>query len=110
MIFFSILTKWGLLSITPQAAEKEAILARQEEEKAEHRKKSRAEKKAKKVKKAKPGDKRKAEEEDEEDEEWGEEAGEFYPCSSWISSHFFLNKRHLVTDTQLLLCDQLLQL
>ncbi|PIO27567.1 hypothetical protein AB205_0194100 [Aquarana catesbeiana] len=59
-----------------KAAEKEAILARQEEEKAEHRKKSRAEKKAKKVKKAKPGDKRKAEEEDEEDEEWGEEAAE----------------------------------
>ncbi|KAM5191246.1 squamous cell carcinoma antigen recognized by T-cells 3 [Mantella aurantiaca] len=60
-----------------KAAEKEAILARQEEDKAEQRKRSRAEKKAsKKVKKSKPGDKRKVEEEDEEDEEWGEEAAE----------------------------------
>ncbi|CAH2295077.1 squamous cell carcinoma antigen recognized by T-cells 3 isoform X1 [Pelobates cultripes] len=60
-----------------KAAEKQAVLARQEEEKAEQRKKSRAEKKvAKKGKKAKPGDKRKAEDEDEEDEEWGEEAPE----------------------------------
>ncbi|KAM3937815.1 squamous cell carcinoma antigen recognized by T-cells 3 isoform 2-T2 [Leptodactylus fuscus] len=57
-----------------KAAEKQAILARQEEEKAEQRKKSRAEKKAKKPKKAKTGDKRKAEDEDEDDEEWGEEA------------------------------------
>ncbi|XP_075070084.1 spliceosome associated factor 3, U4/U6 recycling protein [Mixophyes fleayi] len=60
-----------------KAAEKEAFLARQEEEKVEQRKKTRAEKKAsKKVKKAKPGDKRKAEDEYEEDEEWGEEAAE----------------------------------
>ncbi|XP_075686407.1 spliceosome associated factor 3, U4/U6 recycling protein [Rhinoderma darwinii] len=57
-----------------KAAAKQAIHARQEEEKSEQRKKTRA---AKKPQKAKPGDKRKAE--DEDDEEWGEDAAE-QPC------------------------------
>lgn len=55
-----------------QAAEKEAALAKLEEEKAEQRKQARAEKKAsKKAKKARTGDKRKADDDDEG--EWGQE-------------------------------------
>ncbi|KGL82069.1 Squamous cell carcinoma antigen recognized by T-cells 3, partial [Tinamus guttatus] len=58
-----------------KAAEKEAALAKLEEEKAEQRKQSRAEKKAsKKAKKNRPGDKRKAEDDDEG--EWGQEEEE----------------------------------
>lgn len=58
-----------------QAAEKEAALAKLEEEKAEQRKQARAEKKAsKKAKKTKSGEKRKAE--DDDDGEWGQEEGE----------------------------------
>uniref|UniRef100_A0A8D0GWW8 Spliceosome associated factor 3, U4/U6 recycling protein n=1 Tax=Sphenodon punctatus TaxID=8508 RepID=A0A8D0GWW8_SPHPU len=54
-----------------KAAEKEAALAKQEEEKAEQRKLSRAEKKAaKKAKKPKAGEKRKVED---DDGEWGQE-------------------------------------
>lgn len=57
-----------------QAAEKEAALAKQEEERAEQRKQARAEKKAsKKAKKTRIGDKRKADEDDEG--EWGQEEG-----------------------------------
>lgn len=58
-----------------QVAEKEALLARQEEEKAEHRRKAKADKKGqKKSQKAnRTGDKRKAE--DECEDEWGEDAG-----------------------------------
>ncbi|XP_016366409.1 squamous cell carcinoma antigen recognized by T-cells 3-like [Sinocyclocheilus rhinocerous] len=57
-----------------QVAEKEALQARQEEEKAEHRRKAKADKKGqKKSQKAnRTGDKRKAE--DEYEEEWGEDA------------------------------------
>uniref|UniRef100_A0A672P5G3 Spliceosome associated factor 3, U4/U6 recycling protein n=1 Tax=Sinocyclocheilus grahami TaxID=75366 RepID=A0A672P5G3_SINGR len=56
-----------------RVAEKEALLTRQEEEKAEHRRKAKADKKAqKKSQKAnRTGDKRKAE--DEYEEEWGED-------------------------------------
>ncbi|XP_025055614.1 squamous cell carcinoma antigen recognized by T-cells 3 [Alligator sinensis] len=55
-----------------KAAEKEAALAKLEEEKAEQRKQARAEKKAsKKAKKTKSGEKRKAE--DDDDGEWGQE-------------------------------------
>ncbi|XP_064424274.1 squamous cell carcinoma antigen recognized by T-cells 3 [Latimeria chalumnae] len=57
-----------------KTAEKEALLAKQEEEKAEQRRKARAEKKSQKKAKAKAtkaGEKRKAD--DEEDDEWGEE-------------------------------------
>ncbi|XP_059532029.1 squamous cell carcinoma antigen recognized by T-cells 3 isoform X1 [Myotis daubentonii] len=52
-----------------KAAEKEATLAQQEEEKAEHRKRARAEKKALKKKAARGADKRKADEDAEK--EWG---------------------------------------
>uniref|UniRef100_A0A673GQ77 Spliceosome associated factor 3, U4/U6 recycling protein n=1 Tax=Sinocyclocheilus rhinocerous TaxID=307959 RepID=A0A673GQ77_9TELE len=57
-----------------RVAEKEALQARQEEEKAEHRRKAKADKKGqKKSQKAnRTGDKRKAE--DEYEEEWGEDA------------------------------------
>ncbi|KAA0716719.1 Squamous cell carcinoma antigen recognized by T-cells 3 [Triplophysa tibetana] len=57
-----------------RVAEKEAFIARQEEEKVEHRRKSKADKKPqKKSQKAnRTGDKRKAE--DEYEEEWGEDA------------------------------------
>ncbi|ROI27667.1 Squamous cell carcinoma antigen recognized by T-cells 3 [Anabarilius grahami] len=57
-----------------RVAEKEALLARQEEEKAEHRRKAKADKKGqKKSQKAnRTGDKRKAE--DECEDEWGEDA------------------------------------
>uniref|UniRef100_A0A8C1D4L4 Spliceosome associated factor 3, U4/U6 recycling protein n=1 Tax=Cyprinus carpio carpio TaxID=630221 RepID=A0A8C1D4L4_CYPCA len=56
-----------------RVAEKEAVLARQEEEKAEHRRKAKADKKAQKKsqKTDRAGDKRKAE--DEYEEEWGED-------------------------------------
>ncbi|XP_077164084.1 spliceosome associated factor 3, U4/U6 recycling protein isoform X2 [Paroedura picta] len=58
-----------------KAAEKEAALARQEGERAEQRKQSRAEKRAaKKAKKPKAGDKRKADEDG--DKEWGQEEEE----------------------------------
>uniref|UniRef100_A0A671N6G1 Squamous cell carcinoma antigen recognized by T-cells 3-like n=1 Tax=Sinocyclocheilus anshuiensis TaxID=1608454 RepID=A0A671N6G1_9TELE len=60
--------------IEQRVAEKEALQARQEEEKAEHRRKAKADKKGqKKSQKAnRMGDKRKAE--DEYEEEWGEDA------------------------------------
>ncbi|XP_066512483.1 squamous cell carcinoma antigen recognized by T-cells 3-like [Hoplias malabaricus] len=56
-----------------KAAEKEALLARQDEERAEQRRKSKAEKKAQKKsqKTNRTGDKRKAE--DDGEDEWGEE-------------------------------------
>ncbi|XP_036304828.1 squamous cell carcinoma antigen recognized by T-cells 3 isoform X2 [Pipistrellus kuhlii] len=54
-----------------KAAEKEATLAQQEEEKAELRKKARAEKKAQRKKKTRGADKRKADEDNEN--EWGDE-------------------------------------
>ncbi|KAM9526284.1 squamous cell carcinoma antigen recognized by T-cells 3 isoform 2-T2 [Guaruba guarouba] len=58
-----------------KAAEKEAALAKLEEEKAEQRKQARAEKKAsKKAKKARTGEKRKADDDDEG--EWGQEEEE----------------------------------
>ncbi|XP_006640406.1 squamous cell carcinoma antigen recognized by T-cells 3 [Lepisosteus oculatus] len=59
-----------------KVAEKEALLAKQEEEKAEQRRKAKAEKKAQKKtqKMGRTGEKRKAEEEEEEEDEWGEES------------------------------------
>ncbi|XP_029102208.1 squamous cell carcinoma antigen recognized by T-cells 3 isoform X1 [Scleropages formosus] len=58
-----------------KVAEKEALLAQQEEEKTEQRKKAKAEKKAQKKtqKMGRTGEKRKAEDDD-EGEEWGEES------------------------------------
>lgn len=58
-----------------QAAEKEALLVQQEEERAEQRRKAKAEKKAQKKsqKTNRTGDKRKAE--DMGEDEWGEETG-----------------------------------
>lgn len=74
----AICSQWGgkkrNKSSVFQAAEKEAALAKQEEERAEQRKQARAEKKAsKKAKKTRIGDKRKADEDDEG--EWGQEEG-----------------------------------
>ncbi|KAG9354945.1 hypothetical protein JZ751_001658 [Albula glossodonta] len=57
-----------------KVAEKEALLARQEEEKAEQRRKAKAEKKAQKKTQKKAGEKRKAEEEEDEEDEWGDES------------------------------------
>ncbi|XP_036383743.1 squamous cell carcinoma antigen recognized by T-cells 3 [Megalops cyprinoides] len=57
-----------------KVAEKEALLARQEEEKAEQRRKAKAEKKAQKKTQKKAGEKRKVEEEEDEEDEWGDES------------------------------------
>lgn len=61
--------------ISVQAAEKEALLVRHEEERADQRRKAKAEKKAQKKsqKTNRTGDKRKAE--DVGEDEWGEETG-----------------------------------
>ncbi|KAJ8415260.1 hypothetical protein AAFF_G00422400 [Aldrovandia affinis] len=57
-----------------KVAEKEALLARQEEEKAEQRRKAKAEKKSQKKSQKKVGEKRKAEDEEDEEDEWGDES------------------------------------
>lgn len=64
-----------LICNSVQAAEKEALLVRQEEERTEQRRKAKADKKAQKKshKTNRTGDKRKAE--DVDDDEWGEETG-----------------------------------
>lgn len=64
-----------LICVSVQAAEKEALLFQQEEERAEQRRKAKAEKKAQKKsqKTNRAGDKRKAE--DVGEDEWGEETG-----------------------------------
>ncbi|XP_061116092.1 squamous cell carcinoma antigen recognized by T-cells 3 [Conger conger] len=57
-----------------KVAEKEALQARQEEEKAEQRRRAKADKKAQKKSQRKAGEKRKAEDEEDEEDEWGDDS------------------------------------
>uniref|UniRef100_A0A8C2E8B8 Spliceosome associated factor 3, U4/U6 recycling protein n=1 Tax=Cyprinus carpio TaxID=7962 RepID=A0A8C2E8B8_CYPCA len=75
-----------------RVAEKEALQARQEEEKVEHRRKAKADKKGQKKsqKVNRTGDKRKAD--DEYEEEWGEDAG--------MDEELFKLRNSIVTATE----------
>uniref|UniRef100_A0A8C1MDP5 Spliceosome associated factor 3, U4/U6 recycling protein n=1 Tax=Cyprinus carpio TaxID=7962 RepID=A0A8C1MDP5_CYPCA len=75
-----------------RVAEKEALQARQEEEKAEHRRKAKADKKGQKKsqKVNRTGDKRKAD--DEYEQEWGEDAG--------MDEELFKLRNSIVTATE----------
>ncbi|KAJ8379381.1 hypothetical protein SKAU_G00001590 [Synaphobranchus kaupii] len=81
-----------------KVAEKEALLARQEEEKAEQRRKAKADKKAQKKTQKKTGEKRKADEEEDEEDEWGDDSeqptkkhrGEGDPGFSGLGSEEFM--------------------
>lgn len=90
-----------LICNSVQAAEKEALLVRQEEERTEQRRKAKADKKAQKKshKTNRTGDKRKAE--DVDDDEWGEETGKDCKIMQFRINHcyFKLVSVHSLTYT-----------